>query len=117
MMSPLAAEHVQRLRNCGPLEGATHYGSAGTRGEGPYTEVWLAVKGGVIERAAYRSNGCPFAIASASVAVSLVQGRPIDVIRQLEERDLILVLGGLPEGKEDTAARAVTALRLALGEG
>lgn len=116
MLSPLAADHVQRPRNCGPMEGATHFGTCGSRGDGPYVEIWLQIDESEerIKRAAYRTHGCPSSIASASMLCQVVTGRTLSQALSLEAKDLILILGGLPEGKETFATMSVEALRSAL---
>ena len=110
MLSPLAALHVQQPRNVGPLEGATHVGSCGTQGEGPYVTIWLLIEEGVIRRAAYATHGCPSSIASASMICQIATGRSVEAVSQLTPEDLVKILGGLPEGKEHFAQMAVQAL-------
>lgn len=114
MFSARAVQHIQHPRFEGPLENATHYGQEGTPGEGPYCQVWLRMPETVIEDARYKCNGCAAMIASASQAMELVVGRTTGEATRLEPHDLIVVLGGLPEGKEHCAERAVSALRKAL---
>jgi NifU-like protein involved in Fe-S cluster formation len=114
MLSAIAAEHVQRPRNCGELANPTHVGMAGERGEGPYVILRLIVGDGRILKAAYQTNGCPSSIASASVLCQLITGREVERVLRLDDKDLLAVLGGLPEGKSDCAERAVDALRNAL---
>lgn len=114
MLSPIAAEHVQRPRNAGPFEGATHVGYAGVPGEGPYCVIHLRIAGGRIERAGYETNGCPSAIACASVLCQLATGREAARAGLIEPAELVLVMGGVPPGKEDCAERATRALKDAL---
>lgn len=64
-----------------------------------------------IVRATYESNGCPSSIACASAAAELLVGRTIDQARKLTGRDLLLLLGGLPEGKGHCADMAVVAVQ------
>lgn len=111
MLSPVAADHVQRPRNQGPLENATHYGVSGSPGDGPYVEIWLDVQGGTIARAGYRTPGCPSSTAAASMTCQLAIGKATDWPSQLTSNDLMMILGGLPEGKGDYARMAVEALQ------
>ncbi len=121
MLSPHAAAHVHSPRNAGPLQGATHIGIGGTPGEGPYVRLWLLISDGIIQKATYECNGCPSSIAASSVAAQLLTGRQIGKAKLLESKDLLLILGGLPEGKDYYADLAVEALQDALasfqGEG
>jgi NifU-like protein involved in Fe-S cluster formation len=114
MLSAIAADHVQRPRNCGPLEGATSFGTCGSRGDGPYVEIWLEVQGDLITRAAYRTPGCPSSTAAASMLAQLVTGRTLAQAGALTDTDLLRILGGLPEGKEEFATMAVKALSAAI---
>ena len=108
MLSALAADHVHRPRNIGPLEGA-QYGVSGEPGEGPWIEIWLQVEEGRIVNAAYRTHGCPSSIAAGSVLCDLVRGRTIDQAMRLKADDLLTILGELPPGKGHFAGMAVEA--------
>lgn len=114
MYSAVASEHFHQPRRVGPLEGATHTGTAGTPGGGPYVVLWFVVEQERIGQAAYKTFGCPAAIASASMAAQLAEGNTIREALALSEEALLLALGGLPEGKEHCPKLAIEALRLAL---
>ena len=114
MLSPLAADHVQRPRNNGPLDPPARYGVSGEPGEGPWVEIWLRVDGGRIIETAYRTHGCPTSIASGSMLCDLVRGRTLEQASRLEASDLLIVLGELPPGKGHFAAMAVAAMNRAL---
>lgn len=111
--SPLALEHIANPRNSGPLQGATHKGVAGSPGGGPYVVLWMIVEGDTIKEASYDTYGCPAAVASASVTAAILKGRTIAQALALTARDLTLILGGLPPGKEDCPALAAEAVRRA----
>ena len=110
MYSTIVGEHFHHPRRVGPLAGATHQGTAGVPGEGPYVVLWFAVEAERITAAAYRSHGCPAAMASASMVAQLVEGRSIEAALTLTQRELTQALGGLPEGKEHCPRLAVEAL-------
>ena len=124
----------------GPLEEYTHFGQAGSPGGGAYMQVWLLVvdgetgglgdgaskiqegesgRGGegeklVIARAAYKSNGCPSSMAAGAMAARVLTGLTIEKALLLTAEDLLLILGGLPEGREECAHRAIAAVQDAL---
>lgn len=112
--SPLATEHIHTPRNAGRLEDATHIGVGGTPGEGPYVRLHLLVSEGYIRRASYECNGCPSSIAASSVVAQILTGRTLAQASLLEPNDVLLILGGLPQGKEYYAELAVTAITNAL---
>lgn len=114
MLSPIALSHIHSPRNCEPIEGASHYGQAGIPGDGPYVQLWLDVEDGLIKRTGYQCAGCFSSIACAGMAAEVLIGRTLEQASKLEPNDLILLLQGLPEGKEDCAERTVCAVRDAL---
>lgn len=114
MLSAVAVEHLQSPRNVGPLPDATGRGTVGEPGEGPFTSIWLSVVDRRIARAAYKTHGCPSSVAAASMTAQLVTGRSLEEAALLTRDDLILVLGGLPEGKGHFADFAISALNAAL---
>lgn len=114
VLSPVAADHVSRPRNAGRFDGATHAGVGGVPGDGPYVRLWLLVEGKTVMRAGYECNGCPSSIAAASMAAQLSTGRTFAQLALLEPCDLVLVLGGLPDGKEYYAELAVQAVHNAV---
>ena len=115
MWSDHLREHASNPRNPGPLDSATHRGVAGSPGGGPYMVLELRVEDGVIKQAAFQTYGCPSAIACGSMATLLITGRPVASALKLSAEDLRLALGGLPEGKEQSADLVVGALRNGLG--
>ncbi len=115
-MSAFSAAVLDRAmdtRHTGPLAGATHTGVAGAPGDGPYMELWFEVSDRVIKRAAFRTYGCPAAMACGSMTAQLATGRTVEQMMRLTPRDITLLLGGLPEGKEHCPEMAVQALRRA----
>ena len=80
-------------------------------GEGPYVRLWLTIQDGIIKKVGYECNGCPSSIAASSMVAQLATGRSMQQLSLLEPSDLLLILGGLPEGKEHYAELAVQALK------
>lgn len=114
MISEIAMTLVRSGQFVGPLGSATHYGVSGTPGDGPSIEIWLSIRSGTVESAAYRTHGCPSSQASAAMACRLIKGRTTDEVGRLTGEDLLLILGGLPEGKGHFAGMAADAVRSAL---
>ena len=110
MLSAIAAEHVSFPRNAGRIDNATHLGVGGVPGEGPYVRLWLTIEEGNVKQVSYECNGCPSSIAASSMVAQLATGRSLQHLSKLEPSDLLLLLGGLPEGKEHYAELAVQAL-------
>src|SRR5437763_1909567 len=98
MLSERLLDHVSNPRNVGAIEGAV-LGRSGEEGNGRYVNIWLLIEQGAVSRAAYKAYGCPTCIACASLTVELALKMKIEKLSQIEESDLILLLGGIPEGK------------------
>ena len=116
MFSALATEHIAVPRNVGPLEGATHQGVVGVPGDGPHMILWFLVEDGQIVKATYATYGCPAAVASGSITATLLTGRTVEQALLLTAEDIIRVLQGLPEGKEECAQLSARAVRNAFAE-
>lgn len=114
MFSAAVLDRFYNPRNSGPVEGATHRGMGGLRGEGPYVELWLEISGGRILKAGYETYGCPAIVACGSVLCEVLIGKPVETARAIQARDLETLLGGLPEGKGHCPELAMEALRSAL---
>lgn len=83
----------------GPLEGFTHFGASGTRGDGPYAYLWLIVEDGVIRRAAFQTPGCPSSSSLGAVLCRLAIGRPVGVMQSLTADELLAISGPVPDGR------------------
>lgn len=114
MYSPIVSDHFHSPRRVGPLVGATHRGTAGVPGEGPYVILWLKVERERIVAAAYQSHGCPAAMASASMAAQLIEGQRVDTAARVTPEQIVSELGGLPEGKEHCPRLAAQAIGAAI---
>ena len=85
-------------------------GCAGERGEGAFVQIWLRLDGDRITEANYDTHGCPASVAAASMTATLARGRTLAEAADLTANDVLLILGGLPEGKEIFARLAVQSL-------
>lgn len=116
VFSEQALDHVARPRNRGEMPDADRTGTAGSPGDGPYVQIWLKLDSETVVAASYETNGCPSSTACASMLCELAIGREMKKLKQLEPGELIAVLGGLPEGKEQYAGLAVAAMKNAILE-
>lgn len=115
MFSPLAAELIASPTLRGALAGASHVGHGGNPGDGPYISLYLRCEGDLIAEAQFESNGCPSSIACGGLLARILVGRSIEQARQITCKDILKILGGLPEGKEYYANLAEQALHSSIG--
>ena len=108
------SERLQSLfhsrEHAGSLPDATHFGEGGVRGQGPYIQLWVRLRGDEVEQARFRTFGCPAAIACAEAACRLGEGRSLVEVRALTAAEIEAEAGGVPQGKEHCPALAVQAL-------
>lgn len=114
MNTSLLTAHYLQPHHMGTLPDADAEGQEGLEGAGPYLKVYLKWNGDRIGEAWFETYGCPTAIACGSWLMQWAEGKTREQAQVIEPRDLELVLGGLPLGKEHCASLAVKALRSAL---
>lgn len=113
MYSERLLELFHNREHAGRLEEATHYGEAGTPGQGPYSRLWLRVKDGVVEAASYQTYGCPAMIACMeALSRQAVGGQAGGKLTPARIEDWV---GGVPEGKEHCSRLAARAWGAATG--
>lgn len=104
--------------NQGEMADADSVGTVGSPDCGDMMRMWLKFteKDGkrVIDRASFQAFGCQTAIAVASVATKLLQGKTAEEARNLSAQDLAGDLGTLPPMKIHCGQLVEGALRNAL---
>jgi nitrogen fixation protein NifU and related proteins len=116
------AEALQKPANLGEMAAADAVGTAGSPGCGDMLRIWLKFKQGatgekIIDQASFQSFGCETAIAVASLATEMLQGKTIAEARNLTGKDLSAPLGALPPMKIHCASLVEEALKQALQGG
>ncbi|HET8628194.1 MAG TPA: iron-sulfur cluster assembly scaffold protein [Thermomicrobiales bacterium] len=110
-------DHFARPRNLGRLPEADGRGAAGDRAAGTvWIEIAIRVAGGDVADARFRALGCSAAIASASMATTLIAGRPVGVAGALTADEITAALGGLPAERLYAPALAAEAVRAAVAD-
>src|SRR4051794_6461110 len=107
------AEYLQAPRGAVP-EGAFS-GAAGGAACGDLVRLSVAVEGDRVRAAGADASGCGAALACASAAAALVDGRPVLEAAKLTAADIAAELGGLSASKLHAAELAADALHRALG--
>jgi nitrogen fixation NifU-like protein len=111
---------VAQPANLGAMENADAVGTAGSVDCGDMLRMWIKFreeKDGrkVIDRATFQTFGCETAIAVASLATQLIQGRTPEEALAMDGEKLSAPLGPLPPMRIHCAQLVETALRQALG--
>lgn len=98
------------------MGGAQFVGQSGDPGGGRYVVLRLLVKHQTICDCSFETNGCPVAHLAVGGLATFLKDRRIDQASRLDPSDLLVLIGGLPEGKGYYADMAVEALKDALSK-
>ena len=109
-------DHFMNPRNVGELPEAETdgFGLVGDPSCGDQMKLWIAVRNDRIARVAFKSFGCPGAIATSSMLTALAEGKSIEDARRITDDDVIEALGGIPEKKRHCSLLGVRALQAAI---
>lgn len=89
-------------------------GSSGTQGQGPFITLFFECDDeGKITKSWFETYGCPSMIRCGDWVTKWAVGRQLSSLGVLEDKDLLLVVGGLPLGKEFCATMTVEAVSIA----
>lgn len=109
---------IANPRNVGEMAGADAVGTVGSPGCGDMMRLWIKFKEQngrkVIDRASFQSFGCETAIAVASLATEIIQGKTPEEALALKGEQLAPDLGALPPMKIHCSELVEEALRNAL---
>src|SRR5947209_2983358 len=112
--SDAVMDHYRNPRNVGEIRGSPAVAQVGDPATGDVLKISLKIENGAGREALFKSFGCTAAIASGSMATTLVVGKTIEEAGRLTNRDVVLALGGLPESKIQCSVLAEQAIREAL---
>ncbi len=111
-------ESIRNPKNMGEMTDADAVGTVGSPGCGDMVRMWLKykVENGqkIIDKASFQSFGCETAIAAASLATELIQGKTADEAKTMSGTELAADLGPLPPTKIHCTQLVEDALRAAL---
>jgi NifU-like protein involved in Fe-S cluster formation len=89
-------------------------GQSGEPGQGPWLRLILQFDGAAFTDAKFETYGCPTAMRCGDWLCQWLTGRTPAQVGVIEAKDLILVVGGVPLGKEFCADLAVESLQSAI---
>jgi nitrogen fixation NifU-like protein len=112
----IVIEHFTNPRNVGELpENETDgYGLVGDPSCGDQMKLWISIRSGRIDKIAFKSYGCPGAIATSSMLTDLAKGKRIEEAKQITDDSVVEALGGIPERKKHCSLLGVMALQAAI---
>ena len=107
-------EHFMNPQNVGELENPDGTGTYGSPVCGDMMQIQIQVENDVITDAKFKTFGCGSAIASSSMATSLIIGKTIEEALEVTNKQIIDELGGLPPVKVHCSVLADKAIKNAI---
>ena len=83
---------------------------------GDLIRLYIKLRGDIVEEAKFLCYGCPGSIAAMSALTLTIKGLSLSDAKNLAVDDVLKVLGGLPEEKQECAEIAVKTLQKAIAE-
>ena len=107
-------DHFMNPRNVGELENPDGTGTYGSPVCGDMMQIQIQVENDVITDAKFETFGCGSAIASSSMATSMIIGKTVDEALEISNKQIIEELGGLPAVKVHCSVLADHAIKSAI---
>jgi len=113
LYSERTLEEAYNPKNVGVLEDPDGYGRI--KGScGDTIQIHIKVGGGKIVDCKFITDGCGSSTASGSVVTEMAKGKTIEEALLIQDKDVLAVLGGLPEESLHCPVLAVNTLRAAI---
>ena len=117
MYNERVVQEFANPQNAGELENANAVGQVGNATCGDIMKISMIIdENDVIQDVKFKTFGCTAAIATSSVATSMVKGKTIDEALKITNKQVIDELGGLPSQKLHCSVLAEEAIRAAIND-
>lgn len=93
--SEIVIDHAQNPRNVGSIPDPDGFAKI-TGPCGDTMAIWLRVRGDVIEKATFWTDGCGTTIAAGSMVTELVRDKTVADALKITQDTVLQALGGLP---------------------
>ena len=114
----LYSEKVMQMfrdtKHYGKIENADGLGKVGNPKCGDVMWIYIKVDNGIVADAKFETFGCVAAIATSSMAIELVKGKPVDEALQLTNKAVAEALDGLPPEKMHCSLLAEEGIKSAI---
>ena len=107
-------EHFLNPKNVGEMENPDGKGIYGSPVCGDMMQIQIKVEGETITDARFKTFGCGSAIASSSMATSMIIGKTVEEALEITNKMIIDELGGLPPVKVHCSVLADRAIKNAI---
>jgi nitrogen fixation NifU-like protein len=114
----LYSEKVMKMfrdsKHYGKIENPDGLGKVGNPKCGDVMWIYIKVENGIVADAKFETFGCVAAIATSSMAIELVKGKPVDEALRLTNKAVAEALDGLPPEKMHCSLLAEEGIKSAI---
>ena len=114
LYNDIVMEHFLNPKNVGEMETPDGTGVYGSPVCGDMMQIQIKVENDVITDAEFKTFGCGSAIASSSMATSMIIGKTVEEALEITNKQIIDELGGLPPVKVHCSVLADRAIKNAI---
>ena len=114
LYNDIVMDHFLNPKNVGEMENPDGTGIYGSPVCGDMMQIQIKVENDVITDAKFKTFGCGSAIASSSMATSMIIGKTVEEALEVTNKQIIDELGGLPPVKVHCSVLADRAIKNAI---
>lgn len=103
-------------QNMGEMEDANAIGTVGNATCGDIMKIYMKIEDNIIKDVSFQTFGCTAAIATSSIATSMIKGKTVDEALKLTNAEVVEKLGGLPPQKLHCSVLAEEAIKAAVND-
>ena len=116
MYNEKVMETFKNPKNVGEIENPDGIGTVGNEVCGDIMQITLRIENDVITDAKFKTFGCAAAIATSSIATTMIKGKTVDEALKLTNAEVVEKLGGLPAQKLHCSVLAEEAIKAAIND-
>jgi nitrogen fixation NifU-like protein len=114
LYSEKVMQMFRETKHYGKIEDADGLGKVGNPKCGDVMWIYIKVDNGIITDAKFETFGCVAAIATSSMAIEMVKGKPVNEALQLTNKAVAKALDGLPPEKMHCSLLAEEGIKSAI---
>lgn len=117
MYNERVVKEFSNPQNVGEISGANAVGTVGNASCGDIMKIFMKIdENKIIQDVSFQTFGCAAAIATSSVATSMIKGKTVDEALQVTNKQVVDELGGLPQQKLHCSVLAEEAIKAAIND-
>ena len=116
MYNERVVKEFQNPQNVGEMKDANAVGTVGNATCGDIMKIYMKIEDNVIKDVSFQTFGCATAIATSSVATSMIKGKTVDEALKITNAQVVETLGGLPAQKLHCSVLAEEAIKAAIND-